>query len=58
MKYFLLFIIICFLLLGLFFLVNRIVFTKMNRENQFRKLWEKHVCEDLNWLEDSDLKDK
>lgn len=58
MKYFLLFIIICFLLLGLFFLVNRIVFTKMNRENQFRRLWEKHVCEDLNWLEDSDLKDK
>lgn len=58
MKYFLLFMIICFLLLGLFFLVNRIVFTKMNRENQFRKLWEKHVCEDLNWLEDSDLKDK
>lgn len=58
MKYFLLFMIICFLLLGLFFLVNRIVFTKMNRENQFRRLWEKHVCEDLNWLEDSDLKDK
>lgn len=58
MKYFLLFIIICFLLLGLFFLVNRIVFTKMRKENQFRRLWEKHVCEDLNWLEDSDLKDK
>ena len=58
MKYFLLFMIICFLLLGLFFLVNRIVFTKMRKENQFRRLWEKHVCEDLNWLEDSDLKDK
>lgn len=58
MKYFLLFMIICFLLLGLFFLVNRIVFTKMRKENRFRKLWEKHVCEDLNWFEDSDLKDK
>ena len=58
MKYFLLFMIICFLLLVLFFLVNRIVFTKMRKENQFRRLWEKHVCEDLNWLEDSDLKDK
>lgn len=58
MKYFLLFMIICFLLLGLFFIVNRIVFTKMRKENKFRMLWEKHVCEELNWLEDSDLKDK
>lgn len=50
--------IICFLLLGLFFIVNRIVFTKMRKENKFRMLWEKHVCEELNWLEDSDSKDK
>ena len=58
MKYLLVFLIICFLLLGLFFVVNRIVFTKMSRENKFRKLWEKHVCEELNWLEDSETKEK
>lgn len=58
MKYLLVFLIICFLILGLFFIVNRIVFTKMNKENKFRKLWERHVCEELNWLEDSETKEK
>ena len=58
MKYFILFLIICFLLLGLFVIVNRIVFTKMKKENQFRKMWEKYVCEELNYLDESDSKEK
>jgi len=57
MKYFILFLIICFLLLGLFVIVNRIVFTKMKKENQFRKMWEKYVCEELNYLDEDETKE-
>ena len=58
MKYFILFLIICFLLLGLFVIVNRIVFTKMKKENQFRKMWEKYVCEELNYLGEDEREEK
>jgi hypothetical protein len=54
MKYFFLFLIACALLLGLFLFVNRLVLTKLKKENEFRKMWEKHVCEDVNWTEGSD----
>lgn len=58
MKYFFLFLIACALLLGLFLFVNRLVLTKLKKENGFRKMWEKHVCEELNWLEDSETREK
>jgi len=49
--------IICFLFLNLFFIVNIIVFKYLKPENTFRKMWERHVCDEAKWESEETPKD-
>jgi len=49
--------IICFLFLNLFFIVNKIVFKFLKPENTFRKMWMKHVCDEAKWENEENLRD-
>jgi len=49
--------IICFLFLNLFFIVNKIVFKFLKPENTFRKMWMKHVCDEAKWESEENLRD-
>jgi len=49
--------IICFLFLNLFFIVNIIVFKYLKPENTFRKMWERHVCDEARWENEETPKD-
>ena len=49
MKVVLSILIICFLFLNLFFIVNWFVFKYLKPENTFRKMWMKHVCDEAKW---------
>lgn len=55
MRTVLLILIACFLFLNLFFIVNRIVFKRLKKTSKFRQLWERHVCAELNWLEQEEI---
>ena len=49
--------IVCFLFLNLFFIVNKIVFKFLKPENTFRKMWERHVCDEAKWESEETPKD-
>lgn len=49
MKVVLSILIICFLFLNLFFIVNWFVFKYLKPENTFRKMWVNHVCDEAKW---------
>jgi len=42
-------IIVCSLFLNLFFIMNWYVFKYLKPENTFRKMWERHVCDEAKW---------
>ena len=42
-------IIVCSLLLNLFFVMNWFVFKFLKPENLFRRMWVNHVCDEAKW---------
>ena len=46
---------VCSIIMGLFSIVNWIVYKKLSPNNSFRKFWKRHICWSLNWMEEDEL---
>lgn len=49
-----------YILLSIFFIISIVHFLSLyilknlKKENKLRKFWERHICSDLNWLDEED----
>lgn len=49
------FLISLFLFICLIHFLNIYILKKLDKENKLRKFWERHICSDINWLDDEEL---